>query len=142
MSGRESTGSDQTISVEPPVHVETFPTHDTLTWKACPLAGFVGHVMDIDGISPTASTVVDDTSTAGRERCRVADLEASETVRYLRVEPDAPWRLSWERRTWPVVSVSGTPPPTLCRRLHQRTTDCDGWPDDAVRTLARVLSDR
>jgi hypothetical protein len=142
MSGGEPGGSERTISVEPPVHVETIPSHDTLTWKACPLAQFLGHVVESDGIPPTASTLVDDTSTGGRERYRVADLEASETVRYLRVEPDAPWQLSWERRTWPVVSVSGTPPATLCRRLHVRTTDCDGWPDDAVRTLAGLLSDR
>ena len=140
MSGRKPDGSEQTIPVEPTVHVETFATHCTLTWKAGPLAGFLTAVDTIDGVPPAAPVVVDDTSSAGRERCRAPEVDPQETVRYLRVEPKKPWTLFWEQRTWPVVSLSGTPPPALCRRLHLRTTDCDGWADDAVQTLARVVA--
>lgn len=140
MTGREPDNSEQTVPVEPPVHVERFPTHCTVTWKAGPLAQFVTALGAVDRVPPTASVVVDDASTAGRERQRVTDVGANETVRYLRVEPDTPWSLSWERRTWPVVSVSGAPPPALCRCLHLRTTDCEEWPDGALETFTRVGS--
>lgn len=134
--------SEQTVPVEPPVSVELFPTHYTVMWTGGSLARFVGAVADLDTVSTTASVVVDDTATAGRECRRVTDLETAETVRYLRVEPDTSWTVSWERRTQPVVSVSGTPPPALCRRVHRQTTDCEGWSDDAFDTLARVTTDR
>jgi hypothetical protein len=133
---------EQTVPVEPPVSVELFPTHYTVMWTGGSLARFVGAVANLDTVSRTASAVVDDRATAGRERRRVADLETAETVRYLRVEPDTPWTVSWERRTRPVVSVSGTPSPALCRRVHRQTTDCEGWSDGAFDTLARVTADR
>jgi len=139
MSGEGPDNGEETVPVEPPVHVEVFPTHQMAMWKADSLTRFRRALDDIDGVGPTAPAVVDDTSTAGREQYRVRDIEPGETVRYLRVEPDTPWTLSWERRTWPVVSVSGTPSPALCRRLHARTTDCDGWSDEAFDTLARAL---
>ena len=141
MSDREH-GSERTIPVEPPVHVETVPTHHTLTWKGGPLAVFLTAVRDTEQIPPTASVLVEDRSVAGRNERRVAEVDASETIRYLRVDPDAPWTLSWERRTWPVVSVSGAPPSELCRHVHRVTTDCDGWSGDAVETLHRVIAAR
>ena len=131
--------SEGTIPVEPPVHVETFATHWTVSWKADRLARFLRGVGGIDSLPPTTTAVVEDTATAGREQRQVTDLEARGTVRYVRLDPDTPWTVSWERRTWPVVSASGTPPPALCRRLHQRTTDCDEWADGAVQKLARAL---
>jgi hypothetical protein len=137
-----SGGSEQTLPVEPPVHVETFATHWTCIWKAGPLAQFLHSIGGIDSLSQTTRAIVDDTVTGGRERHRVTDIEVTETVRYLRLEPETPWTISWERRTWPVVSVSGTPPPVLCRRLHLQTTDCDGWADDVVRTLTCALPDQ
>jgi hypothetical protein len=141
MSGR-GRGDDRTIPVKPPVHVEAFATHCTMTWKAGPLAGFLTAVRNTDEISPTASVVVDDTSVGGRERCDVTEIDATKTVRYLRVDPDGPWTLSWERRTWPVVSVSGTPTADLCRRVHLRTTDCEGWSENAIERVARVIAER
>ncbi len=141
MSGR-GRGGDRTIPVEPPVHVEAFTTHCTMTWKAGPLAGFLTAVRNTDEISPTASAVVEDTSVAGRKRCDVTEIDATERVRYLRVDPDAPWTLSWERRTWPVVSVSGTPTADLCRRVHLWTTDCRGWSEDAVERIGRAIAER
>lgn len=131
---------DRTVPVSPPVHVETFATHATVTWKAGSLARFLDGLGSLDSIPPAASTVVDETSTGGRERHPLTGVDASETVQYLRVEPDAPWTLSWERRTWPVVSVSGTPPPALCRGLHVQTTDCEEWSGNAVRTLADAIA--
>jgi len=127
------------IPVEPPVHVERYPTHVTLSWQAGPLAGFVAALTAIDGIPGTAPVVVDEGSTTGRHRVRVTDLDASPSVQYVRVDPGTGWTVSWERRTRPVVSVSGDPPPPPCRRLHERTTDCDGWSADAIRRLDRVL---
>lgn len=141
MSNTEANSGEQTIPVEPAVHVETFATHCTLTWKAGPLARFITALESVDTIPSTASVVVDDSSIAGRKRCRATALEARESVRYLRVDPDRPWSLSWERRTWPVVSVSGTPPPALCRRVHLRTTDCDVWADNAIEALGRATTD-
>ena len=139
MSGRGPDNTEETVPVEPPVHIEVFPTHQMAMWKADSLARFLAALDDLDSVAPTAPIIVDDTSTAGRKRHRVTDLEPGETVRYLRAEPDTPWTLSWERRTWPVVSVSGTPSPVLCRRLHTRTTDCDRWPEETFDTLVRAL---
>jgi hypothetical protein len=142
MSGRGSETSEQTVPVEPPVHVEVFPTHYMTMWKADSLAQFLTALGAVDSVPPTASAVVDDSSTVGREHRAVTDIEATETVRYLRVEPDTPWTVSWEQRTSPVVSVSGTPPPALCRRLHTRTTGCEGWSDDEVDNLVRALPEQ
>ncbi|ERH09970.1 MAG: hypothetical protein J07HX64_01736 [halophilic archaeon J07HX64] len=142
MSGRGPETSEQTVPVEPPVHVEVFPTHYMTMWKADSLAQFLTALGAVDRVPPTASTVVDDSSTVGREQQSVADIEATETVRYLRVEPDTPWTVSWEQRTSPVVSVSGTPPPALCRQLHTRTTDCEEWSDDEVDSLVHALPEQ
>ena len=127
------------IPVEPRVHVERYPTHLTLSWQAGPLAAFVAALAATDDIPGTAPVVVDEGSAAERQQVRVTDLDARPAVQYLRVEPRAGWRVSWERRTRPVVSVSGNPPPAPCRRLHERTTDCEGWSPDARRMLDRVL---
>lgn len=126
------------ISVEPTVHVETFAAHYTVTWKACPLARLLTVLGALDDIPPTVSTIVDDTSVAGRERRQISNVEAGETVQYLRLEPKAPWTVSWERRTWPVVSLSGTPSAELCRRVHVETTDCDGWAKTDVERLLKL----
>jgi hypothetical protein len=134
----ESTSADspRTIPVDPVIHVETFATHQTLTWKAGTRSEFVEAVRALDAVPLAASVVVDDTAVAGRQHHAVSDLESvSNTTTYLRIEPDASWTLSWEHRTYPIVSVSGTPSATLCRRLHRRTTDCSGWCDEAVETL-------
>jgi hypothetical protein len=128
----------RTIPVEPSVHVETFAAHYTVTWKACSLARFLTVLGDLDEIPSTVSTVVDDTSVAGRERRRISSVEAGETVQYLRMEPDRPWAVSWERRTWPIVSVSGTPSAELCRRVHTETTGCDGWSETDVERLLKL----
>lgn len=130
----------RTVSVEPRVHVETFATHCTVTWKANGLEQFVPAVRDLDCLSSTAPTVVDATDTAGRVRTELSAINASDVVTYLRIEPDASWALAWERRTWPVVSLSGTPSPERCRAVHLATTDCSSWDDDAVRTLAQMTA--
>lgn len=91
MPGRKHNGSEQTVPVEPTVHVETFATHCTLTWRAGPLAGLLTAVDAVDSVPPAAPVVVDDTSSAGRERCRVPEVDPQETVRYLGVrEPVDP----------------------------------------------------
>ena len=130
------------IRVDPVVHVETFATHLTLTWKAGTQSQFVEAVRALDAVPLTPQVVVNDTTVAGRQHRLVSDLGgAGDTVTYLRIEPDAPWTLSWERRTQPVVSVSGTPSAALCRRLHRRTTDCPGWSDNATATLHDLITD-
>ena len=97
------------LPVSPTIHVESFATHYTLTWKAGPLSRFLAAVRDCEAVPANASAVVDATDAAGRQRVDAAALTADATVRYIRVEPSAEWTLSWERRTSPTVSVSGTP---------------------------------
>ena len=125
----------RTLSTEPPVHVESFATHYTLTWTAGSLAQFLDALRQCESVPSSATAVVDATDTAGRQRRPVRELAAEPSVRYVRVEPRSAWRVSWERRTDPTVSVSGTPPPAVCRDLHQRTTACEAWPPTAVEEL-------
>lgn len=131
----------RTIPVDPPVHVETFATHCTLTWKADELSAFLAGVRALEGVAPSAVAVTDRRDTAGRQRRELSDIEAAtDTITYLRIEPPMPWTLSWERRTWPVVSVSGAPPPEPSRDLHLATTDCAGWDDGAFAALENVTA--
>lgn len=142
MPDNTSDDYSRTIPVDPVIHIETFATHQTLTWKAGSRSQFVEAVRVLNAVSPTASVVVDDTAVAGRRDRSLADIDSgSDTVTYLRIEPDAPWTVSWEQRTRPIVSVSGAPPETLCRRIHRRTTDCSDWSGEAIATLHRLLND-
>ncbi|MEZ3164110.1 hypothetical protein ABNG03_08180 [Halorubrum sp. RMP-47] len=132
----------RTVSVDPPVYLETFATHLTATWKAGGPAEFVDAVRALETVPRSATTVVDDATTAGRRRVPLSEVVPDgDATTYLRVEPDAPWTLSWEARTRPVVSTSGAPPPGLCRRLHLATTECVAWDDEAVATLRRATSE-
>lgn len=139
----ESTEPEQprTVPVDPRIHVETFATHCTVTWKANGLVPFIETVRDIDSGPVPAAVVTDSPDVAGRQQHELETFDAeSTTATYAQVQPSAPWTLSWERRTWPVVSVSGTPSPELCRDIHQGTTDCSGWDDDALARLARMTA--
>ncbi|ERH06112.1 MAG: hypothetical protein J07HN4v3_01722 [Halonotius sp. J07HN4] len=131
---------EQTIPVSPTVNIETFATHCTATWKAESLAQCIETLQTSDCIEPTATVVVDDTTIAGREQQSVRDITPTETIRYLRVTPAAPWTLSWEQRTWPVVSMSGTLSAEACRHMHVGTTECSGWPDTATATVKEIIS--
>lgn len=127
------------LPVSPTIHVESFATHYTLTWKAGPLSRFLAAVRDCEVVPANASAVVDATDAAGRQRVDAAALTADAAVRYIRVEPSAEWTVSWERRTSPTVSVSGTPDAAVCRTLHRSTTACDGWPAAAVDGLDALV---
>lgn len=137
LSIMEDTSERRSVPVTPPVHVETFATHYTLTWQANGLSPFVTAVDDIEAIPTTATPLVDDTDTAGRERRALADIDGT-TIKYVRVDTPDDWTLSWERRTSPTVSLSGTPTVELCRRVHNRTTDCSSWTDDNRRILQEL----
>jgi hypothetical protein len=126
----------RTISVDPTVHVESFANQCTLTWKAHGLSQFVDAVRTLAQVSATAATVVDDTAVAGRTHLPLSEVVDSDTVQYLRVEPET---ASWERRTWPVVSMSGTPTASICRQVHLETTDCEEWDDTAFAILCRCI---
>jgi hypothetical protein len=142
MTNSKSNTRRRTVPVDPEVHVETFATHHTLTWKAGDLSQFVTAIHAVDPVTPTTPTIVNDTAIAGRQQHPLSDTNVeSTTIEYLRIEPDAPWTLSWEQRTFPVVSLSGTPPATLCRRIHLRTTDCSTWSDEAFEILRQLTSD-
>jgi hypothetical protein len=52
----------------------------------------------------------------------------------------APWKLSWERRSFPVASISETPPPAVVRRAHPETTGCEEWPADATAVLRDLIT--
>ena len=129
----------RTIPVNPTVHVESFANHYSLTWKARGLSQFVDAVRTVAQVPATAATVVDDTALAGRSRLLLSAVVDSDTVQYLRVEPEDSWTVSWERRTWPVVSVSGTPTASMCRQIHLGTTDCEEWDETAFEILSRCI---
>lgn len=142
MTDSNSNARRRTVPVDPEVHVETFATHHTLTWKACEASQFVTAVRAVDPVTPTTPTITNDTAVAGRQQHPLSDTNIeSTTIKYLRIEPDAPWTLSWEQRTFPVVSLSGTPPAALCRRVHLQTTDCSTWSDEAFETLRQLTGD-
>lgn len=136
----EDTPGRRTVPVTPPVHVETFATHYTLTWQANGLSTFVNTVEHIEAIPPTVTPLVDDSDTAGRERRTLADIDDN-TIKYVRVDTPDNWTLSWERRTSPTVSLSGTPTAEFCRRVHNGTTDCSSWTDDNRRILRQLTRD-
>ena len=131
----------KTIPVEPAVHVECFAQHYSLTWKADELSAFVEAVRGLDSVPAEATVVVDATDVAGRQQRRLSSLDSRrDTVTYVRVEPSAPWRLSWEQRTWPVISLSGTPTPALCQSVHVATTDCRAWDATALDAVDAMTS--
>ena len=132
----------RTVPVDPPVYLELFPTHLTATWTASGPSAFVEAVCTLKSVPLSASTVVDGPEIAGRKRVPLSAVTPNKnSLTYLRVEPDASWTLSWEDRTRPVVSASGAPPATLCRRLHIATTDCAAWDDAAFDIMCRVASE-
>jgi hypothetical protein len=134
-------GHGETVPVEPAVHVESFAQHCSLTWKADGLATFVEAVRGLNPVPTEATVIVDATDVAGRQQCRLSTLDpCRDTVTYVRVEPSAPWTLSWEQRTWPVISLSGTPTPPLCRSVHVATTDCRAWDETALDAVDRMTS--
>jgi len=139
MSDRNGDTGEQPISVSPTVHLEAFATHSTATWKAGSLAQCIETLQTSECIEPTATVVVDDTTTAGREQHAVDDITPTETIRYLRVTPAASWTLSWEQRTWPVVSMSGTLSAEACHQMHLGTTECSEWPDTATANLKESI---
>jgi hypothetical protein len=142
MDDGASGGQPRTIPVDPTVHVETFANHYTLTWKARELSLFVDAVQTLKQVPSTAATVVDDTAVAGRFWSPLSEVVEGDTIQYLRVEPEAPWTASWERRTWLVVSISGTPPASVCRQVHLETTDCASWEETAVKRVCRMMDQR
>lgn len=129
----------RTLSVDPTVHVEPFASHYTVTWKAGPLARYLTAVRDCGAVSPEDTAVVDATDTAGRQRRTVRSLSAATTIRYVRTEPRPSWTVSWERRTAPTVSLSGTPTPSVCRAFHRGTTACETWSAAAIEALETVV---
>lgn len=134
-------GHGRTVPVEPTIHVETFANHCSLTWTADGLATFVGAVRGLATVSAEATTIVDATDTPGRQQRRLSALDPDlDTVRYVRVEPSPPWTVSWEQRTWPVVSLSGTPTPALCRSIHTATTGCQAWDGAALDAVESMTS--
>lgn len=142
MPDNASADHPRTIPADPAIHVETFAAHQTLTWKAGSRSQFVEAVRVLNAVSSTASVVVNDTVVAGRQHRSPSDIDSeSDTTTYLRIELDAPWTLSWGQRTHPIVSVSGTPSETPCRRVHRRTTDRSDWSGEAIATLHGLTND-
>jgi len=131
--------SNRALPVDPTVHVESFATHYTVTWKAGPLSRFVDAIRGDEEVPEAVTAIVDRTDAAGRRRRPIGELSVDRSARYVRVEPDAEWTASWERRTSPTVSVSGAPAPELCRTLHCRTTGCEAWPAGAEETLRELV---
>jgi hypothetical protein len=141
MEDPAESGQQRTVPVTPTIHVETFATHYTVTWKANGLVPFIKAARDIDTIPPSTTVVTDSPDVAGRQQHELPtlDCEASKAT-FVSLQPPWPWTLSWERRTWPVVSASGTPSARLCRDIHQATTDCSRWDDSALAQLERMTA--
>lgn len=128
------------IPVEPTVYVERVPSHTSCAWKA----GSLDRVADwIARESDERDPLVafDAASVAGRQRASVSTLAATDGVQYVRFDSPAGWRVTWERRTTPVVTIDGAVTPDRCRRLHRATTDCTEWPVDATTRLADLLDE-
>jgi hypothetical protein len=96
------------------------------------LSEFLTVVRRLDTVAPGTPAVVDDEAIAGRQQQEFAAVSPKESLKYIKLTPAADWRVSWERRTWPIVSVSGTPSSELCRQLHVETTGCDGWSEGNI----------
>jgi hypothetical protein len=128
-----------TIPVTPPVHVEQYASHTSLSWTANGIEQFVAAVRTTAGAN--TPIVVDATNAAGRRRLGIDEIDTTTAATtYVRVEPDRPWTLAWDRRSDPVVTLTGTPRPATARRFHVETTDCDGWDDTPRSRLQGLLN--
>jgi|APHM01.1.fsa_nt_gi hypothetical protein len=137
--GRETEGP-RSIAVDPPVHVESYPSHTSLSWTAGGIDQFVAALRASEAVPAETTPIVDATTAAGQRRLRLHAIDTtSGATKYVRVEPSAPWTLSWERRTEPVVSLTGSPSPATCRTFHVATTACVEWTPLQRETLSRLL---
>ncbi|RCU44223.1 hypothetical protein DU504_15625 [Haloplanus salinus] len=128
------------VSVDPPIHVEQYQGHRSLSWRVPDFGDLLAAVRAAADVSPRASTVVDATDTGGRRRVPLRAVDPDPTITYVRVEPAMAWRLAWQRRTENVAVLTGTPASATVRELH-RATGGTGW-DHAERTaLDRLLSE-
>jgi hypothetical protein len=126
-----------TVPVDPPVHVERYASHVSLSWTAGGVERFLGTVRDV---SVDAPAVVDATNTAGRRQVELTDIDTTTgATTYVRAEPERPWTVAWERRSTPVVTLTGTPEAAITRRIHTGTTGCAGWSRSQQARLARLL---
>ena len=126
------------VPVTPPIHIEEYPTHASLTWHVPELSRALDAVCDLDSVSSDASAVVDATNAAGRRRLSLSAVDPGPATTYVRVEPGASWTFAWERRTTSVCVLTGTPAGATVRRLH-RATGGDGWNPAADRRLTQAL---
>lgn len=126
-----------TVTVDPAVHIERYASHVSLSWTA----GSVGRFVEtVRSVSADAPAVVDATNAAGRRQVELTDIDTTTgATTYVRAEPERPWTVAWERRSTPVVTLTGTPTVTTTRRVHTGTTDCEGWSRSRRARLARLL---
>ncbi|GEM_PF-1853047 len=126
------------VPADPTVYVERVPSHTSCAWQAAGLPAFLDAV-EQSTADPEPVVTVDTTTVGGRRQRSVAAVP-TEDASYVRLDPSPPWRLAWERRTTPVVTLDGAVTVDLCRRLHRATTADTAWPDDAVDRLADLLA--
>jgi hypothetical protein len=137
-TGEGAGGAHERLAVEPTVHVERYEHHCSFTWRADGLERFLRAVAACDAVPDGSTPVVDATNAAGRRRLALREIDTTGATTYVRVDPPRPWTLSWERRTEPVVSLTGLPVPSTCRRLHVATTGCDGWSSSPLERVAEL----
>lgn len=129
------------IPVNPAVHVETFTTHASLTWRAGGLARFLEAIRTSTVVPDETRPIVDATNAAGRRQLRLDEIDTtSGATTYVRVDPPEPWTLAWERRTDPTVSLTGTPDAGTCQVFHVATTDCAAWAQSHCAALDELLA--
>lgn len=135
--GASPTSVGVPVPAAPTVYVERHASHTSCAWEAAGLDRFLAAVADAALATTDPLVTVDARSVAGRERRPVSAVDAADTT-YVRFETDD-WRLAWERRTTPVVTLDGAVTPARCRRRHRATTADPAWPPAARERLADCL---
>ncbi|ERG89402.1 MAG: hypothetical protein J07HX5_01560, partial [halophilic archaeon J07HX5] len=91
--GREP-DDPRSIAVDPPVHVESYSSHTSLSWTASGIDQFVAALRASETVPADTTPVVDATTAAGQRRLRLDEIDTmSGATKYVRVEPSAPWTL-------------------------------------------------
>jgi hypothetical protein len=127
------------VPVDPPIHVERYRDHRSLSWRVPDLGELLAAGRAADGVSTRAPTVVDATGVAGRRRVPLSAVDPDPAITYLRVEPATAWTLAWQRRTESVAVLTGTPVPATVRGLH-RATGGTGWDRAERAAIDRLLT--
>ncbi|MEZ3145523.1 hypothetical protein [Halobaculum sp. MBLA0143] len=123
------------------MYVERHADYTSYAWEAGGLGRFLTAVVNAGAETDDPTVAVDTRSVAGRQSRPVSAVDVTPDVTYVRFESVDDWRLAWERRTTPVVTLDGAVSPAHCRRLHRATTEDAAWPSAAWDRLVELLDE-